>query len=59
MTAFDARPPTRESARRTATADHSAPCRVAHALQASNLRVPFLANPLDPDDARHAGALAT
>ena len=41
----------------TATADHSARCRVAHALQTSNLRVPFLANPLDPDGARHMVAL--
>ena len=41
----------------TATADHSARCRVAHALQTSNLRVPFLANPLDPDGARHMAAL--
>ena len=41
----------------TATADHSARCRVAHALQTSNQRVPFLANPLDPDGARHMAAL--
>ena len=41
----------------TATADHSARCRVAHALQTSNLCVPFLANPLEPGGARHMVAL--